>query len=175
MNDPPAAGRFPAPPAELPGRIGDGRVGPAGEPGPDPDRAPIRFDWRRNLGLFLLTVASVSFVGYTLWGSPWQFAAALMAILVAHEFGHMLAMQDASTVVTRLRERGFVKYLRDAFPGERGSAAVMHDIVGDYAYTLPAERFAEYFRAYQTGLLPDKGAEAITRYFGGRMYLGGMP
>jgi membrane-associated protease RseP (regulator of RpoE activity) len=43
------------------------------------------FDWRTNLALFLFTVAAV-----LLTGGP-AFAAALFAILLAHEFGHYIA------------------------------------------------------------------------------------
>ncbi len=41
--------------------------------------------------LFVLTVASVFFVGNVVWGSRWQFAVALLTILVAHESGHYIA------------------------------------------------------------------------------------
>lgn len=61
-----------------------------------------RFDWRTNLLLFLLTVASVFYVGQTwtatkdshgvsLWTGAWTFAVPLMVILVTHEFGHYIA------------------------------------------------------------------------------------
>ncbi|MBN2194082.1 MAG: site-2 protease family protein [Polyangiaceae bacterium] len=41
--------------------------------------------------LFAATVASVYWVGEDFWGSGWQLAGSLMAILVAHEAGHYLA------------------------------------------------------------------------------------
>ncbi|MEB2313859.1 MAG: site-2 protease family protein [Sorangiineae bacterium] len=41
--------------------------------------------------LFGLTVLSVAFTGYFVWGAPWQFAVPLLAILVAHESGHYVA------------------------------------------------------------------------------------
>ena len=62
----------------------------------------IQFNWRTNAILFLLTVASVFFVGRTwtgqegdteleLWLGAWQFGVPLLAILVAHELGHWVA------------------------------------------------------------------------------------
>jgi membrane-associated protease RseP (regulator of RpoE activity) len=62
--------------------------------------APVRFDWRKNLVLFLLTVASVFYVGRmwsvepgaeSTWVGGWQFAVPLLAILLFHEFGHYFA------------------------------------------------------------------------------------
>ena len=84
MSSPPSTGRFPPPPEE----------GLAPAVSPPMERAEpqpvVRFRVRRNVVLFLLTVASVSYVGIVLWGSLWQFAASLLLILVVHEFGHYL-------------------------------------------------------------------------------------
>jgi membrane-associated protease RseP (regulator of RpoE activity) len=63
---------------------------------------PIRFNWRTNAALFAATVVSVFFVGrlwtgregdseWQLWLGAWRFAVPLLAILVAHEFGHYIA------------------------------------------------------------------------------------
>jgi len=41
--------------------------------------------------LLLATTGSVAWVGHEVWGSGWQLAAPLMAILVAHETGHYVA------------------------------------------------------------------------------------
>ncbi len=62
------------------------------------------FDWRRNAWLFALTVLSVFYVGsgWVAYGEApasaweallagWRFALPLLAILVAHEFGHYIA------------------------------------------------------------------------------------
>jgi membrane-associated protease RseP (regulator of RpoE activity) len=62
----------------------------------------IRFDWRKNLVLFLLTVLSVFHVGrfwtgssethgLSWWVAGWQFAVPLLVILLCHEFGHYIA------------------------------------------------------------------------------------
>jgi membrane-associated protease RseP (regulator of RpoE activity) len=72
-----------------------------------PSSAPpvdsMRFNWRTNAILFVLTVFSVFFVGHQnwtgregdteleLWLGAWPFAVPLLAILVAHEFGHYIA------------------------------------------------------------------------------------
>jgi len=65
--------------------------------------APLLSGARLNAVLFLLTVASVFYVGrparlvafgepwYVTWLSGWQFAVPLLAILVAHESGHYIA------------------------------------------------------------------------------------
>lgn len=53
-------------------------------PSSTPPKSRI-FDWRINLGLFVLTVAGVYFTQ-----GP-QFTLALFAILLAHEFGHYIA------------------------------------------------------------------------------------
>lgn len=54
-------------------------------------REPDRLRWRLPLGLFLATVVSTMWVGREADGGPlsgWKFAVPLMAILLAHEFGH---------------------------------------------------------------------------------------
>lgn len=63
-------------------------------------KVPGRFDWRINLVLFLATVASVGFTGYSRvarltgteagWGAA-AFAVPTLTILLAHEFGHYFA------------------------------------------------------------------------------------
>ncbi len=62
-----------------------------------------RFDWRKNLVLFALTVWSVFATGRTYinsdgygadanrWYAGWTFAVPLLGILLAHEFGHYIA------------------------------------------------------------------------------------
>lgn len=57
----------------------------------EPDETDWLSDWRVNLVLFLATAASVGYVGETVWDNGWQFAAALLSVLVAHEAGHYLA------------------------------------------------------------------------------------
>jgi membrane-associated protease RseP (regulator of RpoE activity) len=60
------------------------------------------FNWRTNLLLFLLTIASVFYVGQDWTARPgmeplervlsaWKFAVPLLAILVTHELGHYVA------------------------------------------------------------------------------------
>ena len=61
----------------------------------------IRFDWRKNVVLFALTVVSVFFVGQLWvpgeahgalrWLAAWTFAVPLLFILLCHEFGHYIA------------------------------------------------------------------------------------
>lgn len=76
----------------------------------DSDAPAPRYDWRLNLGLLVLTVFSVFFAGASygvesqatslgaaLWETlihlprGWPFAVPLLAILLAHEFGHWIA------------------------------------------------------------------------------------
>lgn len=88
---PPPEGRLPLPPARAPGDLYA-----------RPPDLPPSFDARKNLGLFVLTVASVFFVGrmYTAtermtevqaWLSAWTFAVPFLGILLCHEFGHYIA------------------------------------------------------------------------------------
>jgi len=85
MTESPPTGRVPLPP--------EPRLAPAlASPHPTPEPpAEVRFKVRYNVLLFLLTAASVSYVGMVLWGSAWQFAGSLLLILTVHEFGHYLA------------------------------------------------------------------------------------
>jgi membrane-associated protease RseP (regulator of RpoE activity) len=54
--------------------------------------APVHFDWRKNVLLFVLTVVSVFFTLRTTgWERPWQGAVPLLVILLCHEFGHYFA------------------------------------------------------------------------------------
>jgi membrane-associated protease RseP (regulator of RpoE activity) len=89
---------FPAPGADGVPRLPASSV-PAGTP---PDPPSPRFRWGTNLALFLATVASVWYAGWLqatgegLQGSAAKlraaaFAVPLLAILVAHEFGHYFA------------------------------------------------------------------------------------
>ena len=67
------------------------------------NETPHRFDWRKNLILFVLTVWSVFATGRVQtaldtdgknaspWYVGWTFAVPLLAILLAHEFGHYIA------------------------------------------------------------------------------------
>lgn len=60
----------------------------------EPEEAPVRYKWWKNVVLFVLTVLSVYFVGADVWGfgsRTWEFAVPLLAILLAHEFGHYIA------------------------------------------------------------------------------------
>ncbi len=66
------------PPVEVP-------AAPAGE-----TSSPRAEHWVPAL-LLVATTASVWWVGHTVWGSGWQLAAPLMAILLAHESGHYVA------------------------------------------------------------------------------------
>ncbi len=93
-------GSFPPVPDSSPPST---RLGlPAEEDVRDSDLPAPRFDWRTNLALFVLTVASVFYVGQTwtataeqsglsAWVDAWTFAVPLMAILVTHELGHYFA------------------------------------------------------------------------------------
>lgn len=47
--------------------------------------------WSISFLLFVLTCASVAYVGRAEWQSPWQYAVSLMSILLAHELGHYVA------------------------------------------------------------------------------------
>lgn len=64
--------------------------------------APMRFDWRKNLLFFAITVWTVFATGrsYSVddaqvakspWYAGWTFAVPLLIILLAHEFGHYIA------------------------------------------------------------------------------------
>jgi membrane-associated protease RseP (regulator of RpoE activity) len=78
-------------------------------------RAPsVPPEWKWNLLLFLLTVASTLWAGAYLEGAPWDFfrrepgrflegtpfAASLLGILAAHEFGHYVAARRYGLDVT---------------------------------------------------------------------------
>jgi membrane-associated protease RseP (regulator of RpoE activity) len=61
---------------------------------------PVRFDWRKNAVLFLLTVLAVFWTGSQLMSGHgpveslldgWPFAVPLLLILLFHEFGHWIA------------------------------------------------------------------------------------
>ncbi len=65
------------------------------------NQATLRFDWRKNVVLFGLTVWSVFVTGRVYaasgsgdplpWYAGWTFAVPLLVILLAHEFGHYVA------------------------------------------------------------------------------------
>ncbi len=108
--------------------------------GPEATGAPLR--WRANAWLFLATVASVFVTGLTIgWSSQEptravaitraaEFTAALLAILLAHEFGHFIAARlhkvDASLpyflplpVVSPFGTMGAVIRMRSVIPTRR--------------------------------------------------------
>jgi membrane-associated protease RseP (regulator of RpoE activity) len=68
---------------------------------PTSARGPVRFDWRKNLLLFLATVLTVFGAGAMMRQgvhgaefsllAGWTFAVPLLLILVFHEFGHWIA------------------------------------------------------------------------------------
>ncbi|MDP9002741.1 MAG: site-2 protease family protein, partial [Myxococcota bacterium] len=100
-----------------------------------PSAAPLA--WRTNAGLFMATVASV-FVTWLLHEAPsragafhaLQYTAALMAILLAHEFGHFIAARihrvDASLpyfiplpIISWFGTMGAVIRMRSVIPTRR--------------------------------------------------------
>jgi membrane-associated protease RseP (regulator of RpoE activity) len=103
--DPHSTPGFPPPPESLSPRLA-ASAEPADERYPD-EEPQVEFDWKLNAALFVLTVLSVFFTG-TLYTAPpkpdeglltvltrlhegWPFAVPLLAILLAHEFGHYIA------------------------------------------------------------------------------------
>jgi membrane-associated protease RseP (regulator of RpoE activity) len=99
MSSGPSYGSFPPPPRPPP-------ASPfASDPPPPDDPAPSdAIEWRRPAVLFVLSVASIFLAGSTYAGqhettwaaikalhTGWTFAVPLLAILLAHEFGHYIA------------------------------------------------------------------------------------
>lgn len=93
--------RFPEAPVSAPGELVSQPV-EARVPSAPSSEAPVQFDWRKNVVLFLLTVLSVFYVGRVwtvtetssgaeLWLGAWKFAVPLLTILLCHEFGHYIA------------------------------------------------------------------------------------
>jgi membrane-associated protease RseP (regulator of RpoE activity) len=90
----PSADRVPSPAVREPGHSETGRASPV------PAREPLAASlaWRTNAGLFLATVASCFGTWLYLEGPSrpaamhaLQYTASLLAILLAHEFGHYIA------------------------------------------------------------------------------------
>jgi membrane-associated protease RseP (regulator of RpoE activity) len=73
----------------APGHFPELQIAPDVVPPSSPPR--MRFNWRINAVLLLATIVTVAGTGLIVWGSPWQFAAALLAILLVHEGGHYVA------------------------------------------------------------------------------------
>ncbi len=96
--------------------------------------APVPLAWRANVGLFLATVGSAFLTRWQLSGAgpidALQYTSALMAILLAHEFGHFVAARihkvDASLpyfiplpVVSPFGTLGAVIRMRSIIPTRR--------------------------------------------------------
>ncbi len=101
MNDDKVPPSFPAVGEPAPDSV---PLGARAEEEPRESQVPLpKFNTRTNVILFVLTVLSVFFVGayqwtaregmgaLETWLSAWTFAVPLLAILLAHEFGHYVA------------------------------------------------------------------------------------